>query len=142
MRNKIYQEKKNGIQKELFPNSNNNTTNNTTSATFERRQRLAEINGLPENGWLVLAQFANLKETAFNYVMDQVTDVPATLSKNEIAKIVKSQMHSNTVADMIWRLLQKKFIRVAAKNTGKTRRETRYVVTPAGQIAWNLYSDR
>jgi len=105
-------------QRDLF--GNNITTNVTTNVTTWELE-------LPENGWKILSFFATQNQS---------------FSVNELARILKGKIHINTIRDMISRLKEKAWVKLHWRNTGKTHRENRWIVTTDGLIAWNKYYER
>lgn len=85
---------------------------------------------LPENGWIILGQFATLKMTSGESL---------AISVNDLDRIFRGKLHINTIRNMIKKLIYKSFIRIHREDRGKTRTEKVYLVTMNGKIMWANY---
>lgn len=117
---------KNEIQQDLFGNNTTNVTSNVTTPDW--------ILQLPENGWLVLEQFFYTRNPT-------QTNFPMETSINLLKRKFGKKMHMNTLRSMIERLREKAFIKITAKGMGRTRRESRYIITIEGAIAFKNWQE-
>lgn len=102
-----------------------NVTSNVT--TIDDLNKTLIENLLPSNGWSILAPFATHDRS---------------FSVNEIKRLFGKSIHINTVRSMIKKLKEKSWIKTYANRTGKTNRETRYIITLEGIAVWKRYIDR
>jgi hypothetical protein len=84
---------------------------------------------LPDNAWLVLAQFGTYKEG----------DRSRSFSVSELKRILRDNIHINTLRSMLRRLENNALIRVYTKRTGRTGTTWRYIITTDGMGLWEAY---
>ncbi len=100
------------------------TTSVTTSVTSSVIRSM-----LPDNAWLLLAQFGSYK----------LGEDSRSFSTTELKRIIRDNMHMNTLRRMLSRLESKALIRLYNKNSGKTKTGYRYVITTDGMLLWEKY---
>lgn len=84
---------------------------------------------LPDNAWLVLAQFGSYK----------LGESPRGFSITELKRVLRGSMHVNTLRRMLERLEEKALIRLYNRTSGKTKTGYRYVITTDGILLWGRY---
>lgn len=113
----------NRIQDKILESINESITRSVTTSVISSL--------LPDNAWLVLAQFGTYK----------LGESPRAFTTSELKRLLRGIIHINTIRSMLWRLEEKALIRVISRQAGQTKTGYRYIITGDGMKIWGNYQE-